>query len=58
MEVDLIIEQRVIIEFLIKLGKINAEICAMLLAVYGAAMIKHSVMYEWIGRFRERKEMW
>ncbi len=43
-----ITKQRVIMKFLVKFGKTNAVNHATLLAVYGAAMIKHSAMYEWI----------
>ncbi len=54
-EINAIIEQRIIIKFLVKSGKMNAEICAMLLIVYGAAVIKYSEMYKWIGHVKQGK---
>ena len=50
------IEQRTVVKFLIKLGKMNAEIRNMLTAVYGDKMLIRSTLYEWIGRFREGRE--
>lgn len=53
MEIDEKIEQRVVIKFLVKSGKTNAEIRNMLSAVYGNNTMSRSTLYEWIGRFRE-----
>ncbi len=56
MEINVIIEPRIVMKFLIKSGKPNAEIKEMLRAVYGNATLNRPVMYEWIGWFRESWE--
>lgn len=56
MEIDEIVEQRVIIKFLIKSGKTNAEIKSMLLSVFGDRTLKRSAIYDWIGGFRGGRE--
>ncbi len=56
MEINVIIEQGIVMKFLIKSRKTNAEIKEMLRAVYRNATLNHSAMYEWIGWFREGQE--
>ncbi len=56
MEVDAIIEQCVVIKFLVKSGKTNTGIRNMITAVYGNNSMSYSTLYEWIGWFRQGHE--
>lgn len=47
------VEQRIIIKFLIKADKTNAEIKTMLQSAFGTSTTKRSTLYEGTGRFRE-----
>ncbi len=46
--------KRVVIKFLVHVGKTNAEIKTMLLSVYGVPM--RSQLFEWVGQFQEERE--
>ncbi len=56
MDIDVNVQQRIVIKFLVRAGKTNAEIKNMMLSVYRNATLKRPTLYEWIGRFRERRE--
>jgi len=46
MEMDEIVEQRVIVKSLVKLGKTNTEIKSMLSSVFGDQTLKRSAVYD------------
>jgi transposase len=56
MERDVLTEQRIIIKFLVKLGKNGQEILQMLEMVYGEFVMKRRTVYKWVDRFKERRE--
>ena len=46
-------EQRVVMKFLVKAGKTNSEILKMMNPVYGDRLVKRSLFFKWVARFRE-----
>lgn len=50
------LEQRIVIKFLVKLGKNGAETLEMLRKVYGGETMSEARVYEWHKRFREGRE--
>ena len=46
-------EQRVLMKFLVKAGKRNVEIHEMMTGVYGDHLVKTSLFFKRLGRFRE-----
>ena len=46
-------EQRVLMKFLVKAGKRNVEIHEMMTGVYGDHLVKTSLFFKRVGRFRE-----
>ncbi len=53
---DIFKEQRIVIKFLVKLGKTGAEIMPMLNNVYGEVTMKKSAVYDRIQPFRDGQE--
>jgi hypothetical protein len=51
-----VMEQRVNIEFCVKLGKTPTETYEMLQTVYGDEALSHSSVFEWFERFRDGRE--
>jgi len=49
-------EQRVVMKFLVKAGKTNAEIHEMMNTVYGECLVKRSSFFKWVGRFRSGRD--
>jgi len=47
------LEQRTNIKFLVKLGKSGNEIRGMLVQVYGDNAVKETAVYKWVKRFSE-----
>ncbi len=56
MEITDKIEQRIVIKFLVKVGKTNAEIKTLVSSVFIERTLSRSKLYEWIGRIREGRE--
>ena len=50
---ELELEQRMNIKFLVKLGKSGNEIREMLVQVYGDNAVKKTAVYTWVKRFSE-----
>ncbi len=57
MEITDKIKQRIVIKFLVKVGKTNAEIKTLVSPWFGERTLSQSKLYEWIGRFREEREV-
>jgi len=53
---ELELEQRANIKFLVKLGKNGKEIREVLVQVYGDNALKKTVVYKWVKRFSEGRE--
>jgi hypothetical protein len=51
MEIDQRLEQQINIEFLVKLGKSDPEICQMLQQAYGEHDLKRSTVFKWVQRY-------
>lgn len=51
-EISVVEEQRVVIKFLLKLGKKNSEIIESLQQVFGEVVLCKSSIYEWIKKFQ------
>jgi len=56
MEIDSLTEQRIIIKFLVKLGKTSLQMHEMLNTVYGDDALKKTALFKWIKRFQEGRE--
>ena len=53
---ELELEQRTNIKFLVKLGKSGNEIREILVQVYGDNAMKKTAVYRWVKRFSEGRE--
>jgi len=53
---ELELEQRTNIKFLVKLGKSGKEISEMLVQVYWDNVMKKTAVYKWVKRFSEGRE--
>jgi len=53
---ELELQQRTNIKFLVKLGKSGNEIREMLVQVYGVNAMKRTAVYKWVNRFSEGRE--
>jgi transposase len=56
MEIDQQLEQRINIEFLVKLGKSGPKICQMLQEAYGEDALKRSTVFKWVQHYREGRK--
>jgi transposase len=56
MEIDQQLEQRININFLVKLGTNGPEIHQMLQQVYGECALKERTLFKWVQHFRESRE--
>ncbi len=57
MESDKNFEQRAIIKFFVKLGKTGKQISEKLNTVYGEAAMKSAMVYKWVKRCQEGREL-
>ncbi len=56
MSYDIFKEQRIVIKFMVKLGKTGVEVMHMLNNVYSEVTMKKSAVYDWIQHFWDGRE--